>query len=118
MPDGCVIFGPVLRCGFAPGALWFGRIGVRKTAQTHQDADDERCEHHPRSERVGHLRREEKQQGTITSKAKSAKALFHRNREYYKGYMKVRKVPISFEVCVSVCGEVKNQDATEKQSKK
>lgn len=102
MPDGCVIFGPVLRWGVAPGALWFGRVGVRKTAQTHQDADDERCEHHPRSERVGHLRREEKQQGTITSKAKSAKALFHKNREYYKGYVKVRKVPISFEVCVFV----------------
>lgn len=58
MPDSCVVFGPLLGRRVAPRALGFGRVGVREAAQTHQQAKDERCKQHPRSQHVGHLRRE------------------------------------------------------------
>lgn len=56
VPDGRVVFGPVLRRGVAPRVLRLGRVGVREAAPAHQQADGERRERHPGSH-VGHLRR-------------------------------------------------------------
>lgn len=58
MPDCGLVFGPVLRRGVASRALRFGRVGVSDAAPTYQQAEDERCRHQPRSQRVGHLKTE------------------------------------------------------------
>lgn len=48
MPDGGLVLGPVLRGGVAARALGFGRVRVGEVAPKHQQAQEERGEHHAR----------------------------------------------------------------------
>lgn len=113
VPDGCVVFGPILRCGVAPGTLRFGRVGVRKTAQAHQGANDERCERHPRSEHVGHLKRAEKRQATISLCVRKDKVRQGSVSHRYKVFKKVHEVARSYAQVSQPGGKSRRSRVTE-----